>query len=194
MSNNISIDTDGLLWHIIENLQGRAERRDPSGKNPAWTLELKLLLDELGKSLDFSSEYGHRSAGLSEFLIDFMWWDKRNKAHQQMVLAVESEWYNIRPGLPNPEILYAEEVAKDFYKLLVIKSPYKLMLFSSDGGTKRDLVVKRLESDVHSFVGHLAGEEYLLLDTSSDGWGAYRLKILTNGECGLNFSKLQIAL
>jgi hypothetical protein len=157
-------------------------------------LHLKLLLAEYGlERYQLDSEYSNRPMGMSEFLIDFLWWDRRNESQQQMVLAVESEWYNIRPGLTDASRLYAEEVAKDFYKLMVVKSPYKLMTFSSEGGASRDLIVKRLEQDVATFVGHVKGEQYVLLDSSpKDDWAAYQLLIAEDGACRAHFSKLEI--
>ncbi len=163
----------------------KALKDDPRGGNRSWTINLKLLLANFGSErYALSSEYSDKTQGISEFLIDFLWWDRRDVTRQQMVLAVESEWYNVRDYLAEASKLYAEEVAKDFYKLMLVKSPYKLMTFSSKGGESRDLILKKLEKDFSSYIGHTKNEHYLLLDSSPNGdWGAYELLVAEDGSC-----------
>ena len=194
MTQQIEINIDELLAHIVENLPKNAAIDDPKGGNKSWTLHLKRLLENFGAlHYRLSSEYSDPSRHMSEFLIDFQWWDKRIESRQQMVLAVESEWYNLPAWVKDPGARYAEDVAADFYKLMVIKSPYKLMTFSSDGGVNRELIVKRLERDTASFVGHVKGERYILLDSSpNDDWGAYELLITEDGACAGHFLKREI--
>ncbi len=114
----IEIDVDKLLSHIVINLPQDANAVDPKNGNKSWTLCLKRLLDAYGTTFGFHSEYTDSSKQMSEFLLDFMWWDKRDVSRQQMALAVESEWYNLPHWVKDGATGYAEAVATDFYKLL----------------------------------------------------------------------------
>ena len=77
-------------------------------------------------------------------MLDFLWWNKQDSNRQYMMLAVESEWHNFRVYDTNTAAAYAGRVAEDFYKLLVVKSRYKLMITGSTSPAMRDEVVRRL--------------------------------------------------
>jgi hypothetical protein len=86
-----------------------------------WTSVLKECLRSLLETEGTNVTevlYSHRASEKHEFLLDIVVWDRSDG--EGVTLAVESEW-----------IQNVEAVAEDFWKLLVMKAPLKLMIFAS---------------------------------------------------------------
>ena len=90
------------------------------------------------------------------------------KEHK-IVLAVESEWGNLRA------------IEDDFDKLMSIKARRKLLLFSTKNHTGADTIVDRIESNMRAFPYHLIGEEYMLLEVTASDAFRYYFKVQGNG-------------
>jgi hypothetical protein len=105
---------------------------------------------------------------IHEFLVDFIW---EEEAHpNRILLACESEWSSDKFG---KETNWAK-VEEDFEKLLVIKAPFKLLVFSSNSqpnqsdDSDRNFIAKhakcKLEDSLKRYGHHLPGETYIFVD------------------------------
>jgi len=99
-------------------------------------------------------------------LLDAVWMVAKER---RIVLAVESEW--------GRSIL----VEDDFDKLMSIKAPRKLMLFSTNDHRGADKIVDKLASNMQAYPYHLAGEEYMLLEVTAPGAFRYYFKVPADG-------------
>ncbi|MGJ5813693.1 hypothetical protein [Paludibaculum fermentans] len=114
-------------------------------KAEAWR-----VLAELGTQRGLISKYaGHPQ----EYLYDFVWLDGGGA----LALVVESE-----------TSMYGYDVLYDFGKLLHAKAPIKLILFLDSpliarNGEIRRISVDMIENALNSYTGHVAGEEYIVV-------------------------------
>ncbi len=153
------------------------ERENPEAKTGAWTLEVQSALMDIGEKLERGIEHlckrTSEQAGTGEFLLDAVWWRRvAPGSAEHVALAVESEfagWAKNRKDVAN-------EVLKDFEKLLVVKSPLKLMIFCSryakgdtDLVSMRQSIWSRLKECIAQYSHHIEGEKYLFLDTAVRG-------------------------
>jgi hypothetical protein len=89
-----------------------------------------------------------------EFLLDAVVWNRKDG--EGVILAVESEWTQ-----------HVTDIEEDFWKLLVVKSPIKLMIFATTPrATKhsQDAVWQRLNECLRKYKDHVAGEIYVFID------------------------------
>jgi len=107
-----------------------------------------------------------------EFLVDFIW-EERNDG-KRLILACESEWAADRFG----KHTHWKLVEEDFEKLLVIKAPFKVLIFSSNSKNQDDTAdvdfsigraLKSLTRSLENYWHHLPGETYILLDFPATG-------------------------
>ena len=147
----------------------------------AWTKKLKLYLSDQANLDGDDLEGGKKSleqiatdreAKVSEFLLDVIWWRREKSDGEWVALALESEWAYAPPqmGIKRDTSYVMSKVEEDFWKLTVIRSPLKVMLFTSavEGGETlekmRDQVCSRLECILERARGD-DGETYLVIDT-----------------------------
>src|SRR6185437_15640258 len=121
------------------------------GDARAWTLALKESLRSLLESIGTNTTevlYSYRDIGKHEFLLDLAVWDRSNG--EGLLLAVESEWAQ-----------NVEAVAEDFWKLLVVKAPVKLMIFACNRKPRKftqDEVWNKLGDCLLLYRDHIQGE------------------------------------
>jgi hypothetical protein len=122
-----------------------------------WTKVLKNSLRQLLESEGtnvIEALFSSRELDRHEFLLDLVIWDRQDG--EGVSLAVESEWsQNI------------EEVAADFWKLLVVKAPIKLMIFACNSKPTRfsqEAVWAKLSECLLLFRDHIKGETYVFMD------------------------------
>ena len=165
---------------LLRSLSGRLDKfeaANPEAKTGAWTLAVQSALEEMSEKTQEGIEHfctrTEKKTGTGEFLLDAVWWRRAIPgAVEHVALAVESEfagWAKNRGDV-------ATEVAKDFEKLLVVKSPLKLMIFCSwygKGDTDLSPMRKTIWSDLKKHIAqynhHVEGEKYLFLDTGVMG-------------------------
>lgn len=124
-----------------------------AGKNNAeWTAAIKRTLIALGKK----HEYNICTAGFPdecerEWLFDLVWYRNGPPEHlREIGLIVESEWSF------NPK-----DIKFDFEKLLIAKSPIKVMIFQDYKGNADELCLL-LETSIRTFKTEAANEKYIL--------------------------------
>lgn len=132
---------------------------DPDGQ---WTTNLRIVLSKAIAGSEFREldwKYipdnpGKPESAAGEFLVDFVWW----RARQVAVLVVESEWNQS-----------TKEILKDFDKIAPIKSPFKLMLYSSKVRGDHSAELKReFEAYLSAYQQHIKGETYVFVEFMRD--------------------------
>lgn len=116
-----------------------------------WTKAVKATL------LDIGVEKGcyvapHAELRQGEYMLDIVWF--RNSDTADIVLAVECEWGGKR------------NVLEDFDKLLHIKAPLKVMIFSTSRHDEQaQAVLKEIQASyMEKFTQHVEGEHYILIE------------------------------
>lgn len=118
-----------------------------------WTVTIKRALISLG----VKNGYNVCAAGFPdecerEWLYDLVWYRNDPPEHlREIGLVVESEWAK-----------NVHAVKYDFEKLLVAKSPIKVMVFQDFKDSSIEQMWSLLEKGIHTFKAEAAGEKYLL--------------------------------
>lgn len=161
MMEDLPIELTDLTKQLIEGVQKRTRLPWTKGENTVWTAAVKDTLSEIAKALSPRYEAIYTTKGVSEFLVDLVWWDRQGG--EGAVLALECEWYYERYGNPAK---YVQEVGVDFEKLLVFKAPLKIMIFSSFKSSTdiSAAVLVEIEKYLKRYKHHIPGERYLILD------------------------------
>jgi len=160
-------DVEAIVKALLVRVPAEASELNVDGRTEgkAWTTAVKHVLHQLGTERGYESIYTQRELGVREFLLDFVWWDKKKGVG---VLACESEFGNTRFESGNPLL-----VGEDFDKLLSFKAPLKLMIFDSYTNAKAPTPTRNdILTEVHRYVTeygyHIAGEVYVLIDFCTD--------------------------
>jgi hypothetical protein len=74
------------------------------------------------------------------------------------------------------------QIIDDFEKLMVIKSPMKLMIYESEDKDQNDLIMRRISEYLSRYSQHVEGETYCLLNYSHDRHEAYSFMVPANGK------------
>jgi hypothetical protein len=106
-------------------------------------------------------------------LLDLVVWDRSNG--EGLTLAVESEWSQ-----------NVDDVADDFWKLLVVKAPVKLMIFACNKMPRmfsQDAVWAKLSDCLLRYRDHIKGEQYVFMDYAPPpGRRAWWIEIPVSGK------------
>jgi hypothetical protein len=134
-----------------------------------------------------------------EYLVDYTWTEKDNG--KRVLLASESEWGSVRYGR-----IHWAPVEHDFEKLLAIKAPFKVLIFSSiskpDGAMQEtnfsfEYAQQRLKASLENYGHHLPGEVYIFIDfpqTHKSGSGKYQSFIWRSKKFGKDEVELEKGL
>ena len=127
-----------------------------------------------------------------EFLVDYTWAEEENG--KRVLLASESEWGSGRFGR-----IHWTPVEHDFEKLLAIKAPFKVLIFSSICGPSGSMQVadfsfdyakEKLKVSLENYGHHIPGEVYIFIDfpqtRKPDGDGKYQSFIWLAKKFGRN--------
>jgi hypothetical protein len=131
-----------------------------------WTSAVKHVLSERGEQSGYHVHCSGRATS-HELMLDVLWCFG-SSACAGIALACESEWN------------YADEVSRDFQKLLVVKAPLKLLIYSGRepmGGQIR----ARVKQDMELYPHHAAGEEYVFVGLDWDIRYAHRYVVPGDG-------------
>jgi len=124
-----------------------------------WTGAVKAGLRKIVARAETEALLTDPLNGVSEFMLDFVAWSRAGA--EGIVLAAESEWI----GVMRDSTSYAKEVAADFWKLLCVKSPIKLMIFASEGESyPPEPILAELKRAFEHYRHHIAGEQYVFID------------------------------
>jgi hypothetical protein len=124
-----------------------------------WTQAIKAGLRKLVARAEIEPLLTDPSNGVSEFMLDFVAWSRAGG--EGIVLAAESEWIGVMRNSKS----YANEVAADFWKLLCVKSPLKLMIFASEAKDyPPEPILSKLKEAFEAYRHHVPGERYIFID------------------------------
>jgi hypothetical protein len=153
--------------------------RDDSDR--AWTQSIRKRLIEIRPEYCCASPCDPCKAK-GEYLVDYTWEEENNG--RRVLLACESEWGSGRNGTTN-----WAPVEHDFEKLLAVKAPFKILIFSSCCKSSElkpnpevdfsiEYAKKRLKESLENYWHHLPGEVYIYIDFPAtgekDGPGIFR--------------------
>jgi hypothetical protein len=131
-----------------------------------WTQAVKDILGKLGEESGYCV-FCSGKASSHELMLDVLWCSSAS-ACSGIVLACESEWN------------YAPDVSRDFQKLLVVKAPLKLLIYTGREPMGEAIRVQ-LKRDMELYPHHVAGEEYVFIGLC---WGigyAHHYLVPTDG-------------
>lgn len=159
--------------------------------NADWTTAVRKRFDDIRpKDLELIPR---KLDKLKEYLVDFAWLEQ-SEGHR-MIFACECEWASADYGRHT----WWGLVEEDFEKLLAVKAPFKVLIFSStleDKRTSPDPQVdftlatakERLATSLTNYEHHLAGETYIFIDFPATGKkggnGSYEAFIWVAEQCG----------
>jgi hypothetical protein len=149
-----------------------APHKDLDESNKEWTKSVRGRFIDICPS-DCCALPKDRSNKKGEFLVDYIWEEKENG--RRILLAGESEWGSDKFGKP-----HWYRVEEDFEKLLTVKAPFKVLIFSSnfefeksqgtvEGGFSIGFAKKRLEAFLGKYGHHIPGEVYIFIDFPQTG-------------------------
>jgi hypothetical protein len=165
MNMNTS-EVNNLEAEIISTIKGIPATIPKARGDTIWTRAIKSALKDLGKS----KGYGVCTAGFTneecdnEWLYDMVWY--RNNPPDflgEIGMIFESEW-NQDPSV----------IKYDFEKLLVGKSPVKVMVFQDFKDNLPNLW-SMLEAGIHCFKTERTNEKYILVAFRNSEWEEDRL-------------------
>jgi hypothetical protein len=145
-------------------------------KSKIWTETLKdslrNLLETEGTNVT-EVLYSCRDSDRHEFLLDVVVWDRSDG--EGLRLAVESEWSQ-----------NLDEVTEDFWKLLVVKAPVKLMIFACNNRPRKfsqEKVWEKLSECLLRYRDHTKHERYIFMDYARPpGRKAWWIEIPADGK------------
>lgn len=126
-------------------------------RSTAWTDTLKACLRSLLETQGTNVTevlYSHRDSSKHEFMLDLVVWDRANG--EGVTLAVESEWSQ-----------HVDAIAEDFWKLVVVKAPVKLMIFACNKRPTKfsqEAVWAKLSDCLLRYRDHIKNEHYVFMD------------------------------
>jgi hypothetical protein len=164
-----------------EFVQEFVREAPPKGENKCapWTEWVRKRFDDI-RPEDCESAPSESS---KEYLVDFSWMETGDG--KRVLLACESEWASDRYG---QHTLWGL-VEEDFEKLLGVKAPFKVLIFSSTHQSRRtgsdpkldfsiEYAREQLKRSLENYWHHLAGETYIFIDFpatgNTNGNGEYR--------------------
>jgi hypothetical protein len=153
---------------VQEFAKHAAPPKDSDERNEEWTRSVRGRFIEICP-IGCRPIPENRQSTRGEFLVDYLWEEKENG--RRIILAGESEWGMDKYG-KNPRW---RPVEADFEKLLAVKSPFKVLIFSSncnlpdsqgemDGDFSIGFAKERLEASLRRYGHHIPGEVYVFID------------------------------
>jgi hypothetical protein len=160
----------------------------PDDSDEAWTQSIRKRFIEICPEDCFALP-GDALTRKGEYLVDYTWTEKDNG--KRVLMACESEWGSGRYGK-----IYWPLVEHDFEKLLAIKAPFKVLIFSSicepqgsmqENDFSFDYAKDKIKESLTNYGHHLPGEVYIFIDfpqTRKPGPGKYQSFIWIAEEYG----------
>ncbi len=174
---NTSVESLNEKRHVAKNFiqaftKNVAPHKDLYETNEVWTKSVRGRFIDICTS-DCYAIPKDRCTKRGEFLVDYIWEEKENG--RRILLAGESEWGSDRYGKSHWYL-----VEEDFEKLLAIKAPFKVLIFSSycnlgesqgavEGDFSIGFAMKRLEASLRNYGHHIPGEVYIFIDFPQTG-------------------------
>lgn len=155
MNVELALDPEQLVRSIADKMDSIP--LDWFGSDKKWTDHLKRSLCDLLHQKEANGRHvlcSQSERDNHEFLLDIVVWDR--SSGEGVILAVESEWTQS-----------VDSIAEDFWKLLVVKSRVKLMIFALNANARKhtqEETWKKLSECLLKYRDHRKGERYVFID------------------------------
>jgi len=117
----------------------------------SWTEAINISLSKLGKSLGYEVYTKNcKFATDGEWLYDISWTIDDGEYIQELILALESEWY------PNG-------ILDDFQKLIVSIANYRVMIYWENNIVKANKLLRMFKKQVNMYKATQSGDRYLFI-------------------------------
>jgi hypothetical protein len=181
------IAPEQLAQRLVAYVDGAGIDREGDKK---WTGTVMAGLSEILRDAGIEMLYTNPEKQVSEFMLDLVAWNRDGL--EGIILAAESEWSGVRRNSTS----YAEEVAADFWKLLCVKSPLKLMVFASDAEHyPPEPILAKLQEAFELYCHHIPGEQYVFIDFApGDARKAFYVKVPATDGIRVPFNPIPIDL
>jgi hypothetical protein len=181
------IAPEQLAQRLVAYVDGAGIDREGDKK---WTRTVMAGLSEILRDAGIEMLYTNPEKQVSEFMLDFVAWNRSNG--EGIALAAESEW----GGVGRTAESYPIEVAADFWKLLAVKAPIKLMIFASSAGLfPQEAILEKLKEAFELYHHHISGEQYVFIDFApGDARKAFHVKVPETDGAIVSFIPIPIAL
>lgn len=167
-----SVERRRVAMSFIEEFVKTVAPSNRDESDRAWTRSIRKRLIDIRPEYCYASPNNPNKAK-GEYLVDYTWEEENNG--KRVLLVCESEWGSGRYGTTN-----WSPVEYDFEKLLAVKAPFKVLIFSScckSSESKPNLEVdfpieytkKKLKKSLENYWHHLPGEVYIFIDFPATG-------------------------
>ena len=152
-----SLNAHAIEKEISNNLSRIWDIADDSTPT-VWTTSINTILATTAKQNDrkYFTASKHRLCENQEWLYDFVWYDNNEFGLNDVYLVVESEWKN-----PWGNEDYCYDIQYDFEKLILARSPYRLMIFEGDNLEENSRYLDTLKKVVGNCKLTSAGDRYM---------------------------------
>ncbi|MGA9755973.1 MAG: hypothetical protein WBV23_12625 [Desulfobaccales bacterium] len=143
----------------LEEIPGRAQTEQWIGETP-WTKGVKQAIVNVGRKFSYlTAASGTDSDEGQEWLYDIVWYQSDNEKYMTDVpLVAECEWGG------------EGAIKYDFEKLLISRSPYKLMIFQSDSDKNINDIINKMKIWITNFRQTSKRDRYLFAGWSKTHW------------------------
>jgi hypothetical protein len=149
---------------------GRVAEKADGESNAMWTKTIKDEMRRLGKEFGYSTmANGLDAASRTEWLYDLVWYnEKRDGAIEDIFLVMESEW-----------TISFNDIRYDFEKLILARSPIRLMIFQAKDDEMVVDIAKQLYIIAFKCKISQRGDKYLLAgyNTETSDLFGYKFEI-----------------
>jgi hypothetical protein len=163
----------------------RAREIDSQEKDKAWTQAVREALDSIASSLNYDPVCSRKEPACSEVMLDQVWFPLEGDQH--FVFAMECEWGNERDRKGKKYDSVAKDVRYDFRKLLHVKAPLKMLVYTADDDIMRMAIHGKIKDAMIHYPFHVEGESYVFVEFApGNNCFRYKLPITKTGRLDRN--------
>jgi len=159
MLDAIDVEIKKSLKQIVQEYRSKANKEGESSK--WWTKKIKDALCQLGHNMKcvVSANRCDCADEKEEWLFDMVWSFPIGKWNE-IKLAMECEWS-----------LDEWEIWRDFEKLLVVRSKYRVFIFTQSNDDKVKKMINEFQIRIKNFESTVPGDRYLFAGYSPEKVG-----------------------
>lgn len=144
------ISAEKLSEQLKQQAPIRAREIDPEEGDKAWTQAVRETLYEIGRRLKYEPACSQKEPAGSEVMLDQVWFPMEGDQH--FVFAMECEWGN------------PQQVRYDFRKLVHVKAPLKMLVYTAKDNSKRMAKHEQIKDALIHYPYHVEGECYMFVE------------------------------
>jgi len=156
------ISAEKLSEELKQHAPILAREIDSAENDTAWTQAVRQTLDKIARSLDYDPVCSRKEPACSEVMLDQVWFPLEGDQH--FVFAMECEWGNQRDRKGKKYDAVAKDVRYDFRKLLHVKAPLKMLVYTADNDSMRTAIHRQVKDAMIHYPYHVEGECYVFVE------------------------------